>query len=50
MNRCFKTITINHKEKVLKTAQGLLKIQRAQKAMTTGNVSHFEFYVNNKNG
>jgi len=50
LSKCFKTLSINHKKRVLKTAQGLLKIQREQKAMITGNTGHFDFSMNSKNG
>jgi len=40
LRKGFKALNVNHKKGVLKTAQGLLKIQRAYKAMVTDNIQY----------
>jgi len=39
----FEALTIDHKKGVLRTAQGLLRIQRTQKAMASGNSRYIDF-------
>jgi len=38
LSKGFRALTIDHQKGVLKTAQGLLRIQRAQKTMTADNI------------
>jgi hypothetical protein len=40
LSKGFKALTIAHQKGVLKTAQGLLRIQRAHKTMTTDNTRY----------
>jgi len=40
LSKGFKTLTIDHKKRVLKTARGLLRIQRACKAITVDKTWH----------
>jgi hypothetical protein len=40
LSKCFKVLTVDHKRVVLKTAQGLLRIQRADKTMSADNTWH----------
>jgi hypothetical protein len=48
--KCFKALTIDHKKGVLKTAQGLLRIQRAHKTMVMDNTLYFDFSLKGTNG
>jgi hypothetical protein len=38
LSKDFKALTIDHQKGVLKTAQGLLRVQRVCKTMTTDNI------------
>ncbi|WP_461256148.1 hypothetical protein [Treponema sp. R80B11-R83G3] len=40
LSKGFKALNINHQKGVLKTAQGLLRIQRAYKTMTADNTRY----------
>jgi hypothetical protein len=46
----FKALTIDHQKGVLKTARGLLRVQRVCKAMAAGNTRNIDFSVKGKNG
>jgi len=48
LSKGFKALTIDHQKWVLKTALGLLRIQRACRTMTTEKTSHVP--LKNKNG
>jgi hypothetical protein len=48
LSKGFKSLTIDHKKRVLKTARGLLRIQRACKAVTADKTWHSS--IENKNG
>jgi hypothetical protein len=50
LSKGFKALTIDHKKGVLKTAQGLLKIQRTHKAMTVNDAHYNNFSFKGKNG
>jgi hypothetical protein len=39
LRKAFEALTIDHQKGVLKTARGLLRIQRAHKIMVVGNTS-----------
>jgi hypothetical protein len=40
LRKCFKALTIDHQKRVLKTAKGLLRIQKAHKTMAADNKRH----------
>ncbi|GBU28698.1 hypothetical protein R84B8_02258 [Treponema sp. R8-4-B8] len=48
LSKGFKALNINHQKGVLKTAQGLLRIQRAYKTMTADNTRYVS--LKGKNG
>ena len=50
LRKGFKALTIDHKKGVLKTAKGLLRIQRAHKAMVADNTWYVDFSCKGKNG
>jgi hypothetical protein len=50
LSKGFKALTIAHQKGVLKTARGLLRIQRAYKTMTADNTRYVNFPVKGKNG
>jgi hypothetical protein len=50
LSKDFKALNIDHQKGVLKTAQGLLRIQRAHKATVTDNTRHINFSLKGKNG
>jgi hypothetical protein len=50
LSKGFKTLNVDHKKGVLKTARGLLGIQRAHKAMVTDNIWYVDFSLKGKNG
>jgi hypothetical protein len=50
LSKNFKALTINHKKGVLKTAKGLLRIQRTHKTLVADNTGHDDFLVKGKNG
>jgi len=50
LSKGFKALDIGHKKGVLKTARGLLRIQRAYKAMTADNTRYIDFSFKGKNG
>jgi len=47
---CPRALTIDHKKGVLKTAKGLLRIQRAHKTMAADNAWHVDFSRKGENG
>lgn len=47
--KSFKALTIDHKKGVLKTAKGLLRIQRANKTMIADNTLFVDFSLKGKN-
>jgi len=49
LRRGFKALTIDHKKGALKTAKGLLRIQRAHKTMVADNARHIDFSLKNGN-
>jgi hypothetical protein len=50
LGKDFKALTIVHQKGVLKTAQGLLRIQRVCKTMVTDNTRYVNFSLKGKNG
>ena len=46
----FEALTIDHQKGVLKTARGLLRIQRAYKTIVENNTQHVNFSLKGKNG
>jgi hypothetical protein len=50
LSKGFKALTIAHQKGVMKTARGLLRIQRAYKTMTADNTRYVDFSVRGKNG
>jgi len=44
LSKGFKALTINHKKGVLKMAQGLLRVQKAHKAMAATNTCEAKCY------
>jgi hypothetical protein len=50
LSKGFKALTIDHQKGVLKTAQGLLRIQRAYKTMVADNTWHIDLSHKGKNG
>jgi len=48
LRKSFKALTANNKNGVLKTAQGLLKIQRVCRTMVMDNTRYIDFSVKNK--
>jgi len=50
LSKGFKALNIDHKKGVLKTAQGLLKIQKVHKAMITDNTQYIDFSIKGING
>jgi hypothetical protein len=49
LSKNFKALTIDHKKGVLKTAQGLLRIQRAQKMVAAGDCRDVDFLLKGEN-
>jgi hypothetical protein len=45
----FKALTIDHQKGVLKTARGLLRIQRAYKTMIADNARYIDLSLRGKN-
>jgi len=43
LRKGFKALSVNHQKGVLKTAQGLLRIQKAHKTMTADNTCYIDF-------
>jgi len=41
LRKGFESLTIDHKKGVLKTARGLLRVQRVSKTMTADNTTHY---------
>jgi hypothetical protein len=48
LRKGFKALTIDHQKGVLKTARGLLRIQRAYRTMVTDNTWYVDFSVEGK--
>jgi hypothetical protein len=44
LRKGFKSLTIDHQKGVLKTARGLLRIQRANKTMVADNTQYADFF------
>ncbi|MDR2731236.1 MAG: hypothetical protein LBB81_10125 [Treponema sp.] len=49
LSKYFKILTIDHKKGVLKTARGLLKIQRTDKTMSADNIRYVDVSPGDKN-
>jgi hypothetical protein len=50
LRKGFKALTIDHQKGVLKTAKGLLRIQRAHKTMAADNMRRVDFSIKDRNG
>jgi len=50
LSKGFKALNVDHKKGVLKTAQGLLRIQRAHKAMAADNTQYNDSSFKGRNG
>jgi len=50
LSKGFKALNVDHQKGVLKTAQGLLRIQRVCKTMTVDNISYVDFSMKGKSG
>jgi len=50
LRKGFKSLTIDHQKGVLKTAQGLLRIQRVYKTMVADNTRYIDLSHKGKNG
>jgi len=50
LRKGFEALTIDHQKGVLKTARGLLRIQRAYKTIVENNTQHVNFSLKGKNG
>jgi hypothetical protein len=50
LSKGFQALTIDHQKGVLRTARGLLRIQRAHKMMVTDNTRYVDFSQKGKNG
>ena len=50
LRKGFKALTIDHRKGVLKTAKGLLRIQRAHKTMIADNALRVDLSRKGKNG
>jgi hypothetical protein len=49
LSKGFEALTIDHKKGVLKTARGLLRVQRAYKTMVADNMQYFDVFFKGKN-
>jgi hypothetical protein len=45
LSKYFTALNVDHQKGVLKTARGLLRIQRAQKMMTADNTRYFASFL-----
>jgi bifunctional ADP-heptose synthase (sugar kinase/adenylyltransferase) len=50
LSKGFKALNLDYQKGVLKTAQGLLRIQRKYKEMITDNTRYVDFSLKSKNG
>ena len=50
LRKGFEALTIDYRKGVLKTARGLLRIQKGYKTMVENNTRHVNFSLKGKNG
>jgi hypothetical protein len=50
LSKGFKALNLDHQRGVLKTAQGLLRVQRAYKTMAADNSRYMDFSFKGRNG
>ena len=49
LRKGFEALTIDHQKGVMKTARGLLRVQRAYKSMVIDNTRYIDFFSKAKN-